>query len=121
MHKAIVKRIVKRRISKYKNAKSKSLKTFNDGYELGDTLVKSWNSQPNPPKVYIDGYRIHHGLVGAILGLIGAIIEKPALTGFGAKLAIDDIADIPNWLNFEHNNSIQYTRPYIPLAYNGFA
>ncbi len=117
----IVKKIVKRRAFRYKNTKANQFKTFEDGYEFGGKLVKSWNSQPDPQNVYIEGYRIHHGLVGIALGLAGAIIEKPALTGLGAKLAIDDIADLPNWLNFERNNSIQYSQPNIPLNYDGFA
>ena len=73
-----------------------------------------------PPKIYISGYRIHHGLIGTLLGLAGLITEKPAITGLGVKLALDDIADMPEWFNFERNNSNQYNNN-IPLDYNGFA
>jgi len=55
-----------------------------------------------------------------LLGLAGLITEKPAITGLGVKLALDDIADMPEWLNFERNNSNQYNNN-IPLDYNGFA
>lgn len=99
----------------------KPFKTFSDGYKLGNTLTKKWNLQPNPPKIYIGGYRIHHGLVGTLLGLVGLITEKPAITGLGVKLALDDIDDIPDWINFECNNSILYNDSSIPLGYNGFA
>lgn len=96
-----------RRRKAYKPRKIK-FETYNDGYKLGDNLVKAWNSQPNPPPVYIAGNRIHHGLVGLLLGMGGLILENPALTGLGTRLAIDDIGDMPNWLNFENNVS---TRP----------
>jgi len=108
-----------RKITRKKN-KIKRFKTFSDGIGWGNTLTTKWNSQPNPPQVYISGYRIHHGLVGTLLGLVGIIAEKPAITGLGVQLALDDIADMPNWLDFEQNNSIQYNT-YPPLDTNGFA
>ena len=116
-----MKRAVKRKVRMHKNTKTGQFKTFEDGYELGNKLVESWNSQPNPQKVYINGYRIHHGLVGTLLGIAGAIFEKPAVTGLGTRLAIDDISDMPNWLNFERNDSAQYNQTYLPSNYNGFA
>lgn len=116
-HKLNVKRIT----NMQKLNKVKPFKTFNDGYELGNVLTKKWNLQPNSPKIYIGGYRIHHGLVGILLGLAGLITEKPAITGLGIKLALDDIDDMPDWLNFERNNSIQYNYTSIPFGYNGFA
>jgi hypothetical protein len=112
---------VKRITGIKKRNKVKPFKTFSDGYELGNTLTQKWNSQSNPSKVYIGGYRIHHGLVGALLGLAGLITEKPAITGLGVKLALDDIDDMPDWLNFERNNMIQYNDTSIPLGYNEFA
>ena len=117
----IVKKILKRRTLRHKNIRAEQFKTFDDGYKLGGRLVKSWNSQPNPQKVYINGYRIHHGLVGTLLGLAGAIFEKPALTGLGTRLAIDDVADLPDWLNFERNDFNLYDQTYVPTDYDGFA
>jgi len=102
-----------RRKRTYKPRKVK-FETFNDGYKFGDKLVKTWNSQPNPPKVYVGGNRIHHGLVGVGLGIAGLIFEVPALTGLGTILAIDDIIDMPDWLNFENNSS---TQPQFQTAY----
>jgi len=109
-----------KRIKRIKRNKVKPFRTFSDGLELGNTLTTRWNSQPNPPEIYIGGYRIHHGLVGTLLGLAGLITEKPAITGLGVKLALDDIADMPEWFNFERNNFNQYNNN-IPLDYNGFA
>jgi len=108
-----------RKITRKQN-KIKRFRTLSDGIEWGNTLTTNWNSQPNPPKVYISGYRIHHGLVGILLGLAGLIAEKPAITGLGVQLALDDIEDMPNWLDFEEDNSIQYNN-YLPLDTNGFA
>ena len=64
-------------------------------------LLKQWNSTSNPPKVYIMGYRVHHGLVGLITGLYA--LDKGNGYLFGASLAafLDDIYDAPNWLDFE--------------------
>ena len=114
-----MKRTANRRIFRYKNTKTE-YKTFEDGYELGSKFVDSWNSQPNPPKIYISGYRIHHGLVGIVLGLAGTVFEKPALAGLGVRLAVDDISDLSDWLNFERNDSIQYEQSYISPTYSGF-
>jgi len=55
--------------------------------------------------VYLSGYRIHHGLVGAILSLYGAIENDDIVKGFGKSLMKDDIDDLPNWLNFENNSN----------------
>ena len=109
-----------KRITRIKRNEVKPFKTFSDGFELGNTLTTRWNSQLTSPKIYISGYRIHHGLVGAVLGLVGLIVEKPAITGLGVQLALDDIEDMHNWLNFEQNNFNQYNT-YLPLDTNGFA
>jgi len=46
-------------------------------------IINSWNSQPNPPQVYILGYRIHHGLVAALIGLYGLYKGDAYLFGVG--------------------------------------
>jgi hypothetical protein len=84
------------------------------------SVTSKWNSQLNPPKVYIGGYRIHHGLVGSLIAVYGLLTENKYAIGFGAGLAVDDIADMPHWLDFERNNSIQY-QPNALLAFNEFA
>ncbi|MDE1819054.1 MAG: hypothetical protein KGI19_10685, partial [Thaumarchaeota archaeon] len=104
---------------------SKKLKTVDDWYALTDQIVKTWNTQPNPPKVYVGGYRVHHGTVGAFstgVGIalaIGASLTNdktinslarnasPALIGIGTKLMIDDLHDFPDWFNFERQPQFQ--------------
>lgn len=91
------------------------------GYDVADKLVNHWNSQPNPPKVYVKGYRIHHGLVGLVLtgfGFVGLAVSgtlkdeknrgllssvSGMAVGAGIRLMEDDIADMPDWFNFEKN------------------
>ncbi len=96
---------------------------LNEGYQSADKAVKKWNSQPNPLPVYIDGYRIHHGLVGvgctAVggIGLVASALSdnkktssaisdlSKLLLGIGIRLMEDDIKDAPDWFNFEKNDS----------------
>lgn len=98
------------------------------GYELADVLVKNWNLQTNPPKVYIEGNRIHHGFVGftsTAIGFVGLVLSALSddkktqtaivnvsglLMGAGVRLMEDDMADVNNWFNFENHtaNSQQF-------------
>lgn len=110
-----------------RSARSKRTKQTNNitaGYDLADIFVKRWNAQPNPPKVYVRGYRIHHGLVGlglAALGVIGLfastrsdnkqtrdiVVNASGLAiGAGIRLMEDDIDDMPDWFNFEKKSSM---------------
>ena len=83
------------------------------GERLGKLLVSLWNSQQKPGKVYVGGYRIHHGLVGAGLELYGILAEDDYTKGLGKSLVTDDITDLPHWLNFENNTS---NNPYYGYA-----
>jgi len=76
-----------------------------EGYDLGELATTLWNSQKNPDKVYVGGNRIHHGLIGTILGLYGASENDDYVKGLGKSLMKDDIDDLPNWLNFENNRN----------------
>ncbi len=120
--------IIKGKILSNTMAKKNDENGFDDGYSLGDELVKEWNSQPNPPKVYINSYRIHHGLVGLILtvgGGLGLVLSdrsgdektrdlskelSSVAMGLGTRLIEDDMADMPKWFNFEKNNSSPHTQ-----------
>ncbi len=64
-------------------------------------ILNSWRVDPNPPKVYIFGKRIHHGLVSAVIGLAGLYKKDPYLVGVGIAGVIDDLPDAQHWLDFE--------------------
>ncbi|GFN40599.1 MAG: hypothetical protein YK1309IOTA_2080002 [Marine Group I thaumarchaeote] len=64
-------------------------------------ILDSWRTQPNPPKVYIFGKRVHHGLVSAAMGLLGFYTKDPYLVGAGIVGVVDDFGDIDHWLDFE--------------------
>ena len=76
-----------------------------EGYDLGKSVTTLWSLQKKPGKVYVGGNRIHHGLLGAILGLYGAFENDDYVKGLGKSLMKDDINDLPNWLNFENNEN----------------
>ena len=67
--------------------------------------VLLWRSMPNPPKVRVGGNRIHHGLVGALLVGLGALVKRGDVAAAGAVLAADDIDDLPQWLDFAEQDS----------------
>lgn len=73
--------------------------SFLGGILIAAMLTSAWNSQQNPPKIYSNGRRLHHGAVGLIAGLLGLILDKPTLIGFGAGLALDDQKDYKNWFS----------------------
>ena len=96
------------KIKKIKYLQNNSITPLEQGFKTGQILVSAWNSQKNPPKVYFSGYRIHHGLVGALLVAFGILSENNYTIGLGASLAIDDLHDIGNWLDFETQTMQSY-------------
>ena len=68
---------------------------------LATLVVLLWRSIPSAPKVYPGGHRMHHGLVGAAMVVLGLLSKKPHVAAFGGVLALDDIEDLPHWLDFE--------------------
>ena len=92
-----------------------------DCMNLAVKLCKAWHSQPNPPKVHVDGQRIHHYQVG-LAGLVGGIAayydgDKKAgknMMAFSAPLVVDDFADLvrdaSNWYKRikRQDNEISY-------------
>ncbi|MFZ0183520.1 MAG: hypothetical protein WAL88_01640 [Nitrosotalea sp.] len=113
----------------------KKSNSFNEWYNLTNKVVKSWNAQPNPPKVYVGDRRMHHGTVGlgsavagGLLLIVSALSDdktikslsrelSPALLGIGTSLMIDDLPDLPNWFNFEHQQNIPSVQPPFQTAY----
>jgi len=72
-----------------------------EGMEWGQLATGVWKLQSNPGKVYVGRKRIHHGLFGAALTLLGAYEKDDKIIGFGKALMKDDIDDLPKWLDFE--------------------
>src|SRR6266487_5408215 len=78
---------------------------FQLGSAITDILTSSWNSKENPSKVYIFNRRVHHGAIGALLGLSTLYKNQPMITGIlsglGAGLAKDDYDDFREWFLFK--------------------
>ena len=101
---------------KMKNYESKMLNEIevnnndnpNESFKLGsavaDMLTSYWNSQDNPSKVYLFNRRVHHGTIGALLGLSSLYKKNPLITGIlsglGAGLKKDDSKDSKEWFLF---------------------
>lgn len=98
---------LRRKITKKRTVQKsqRPLTLVEQGEELGKLTTQLWNSQQKPSKVYIGGKRIHHGLVGAVLILLGAIEQDDYIKGFGKALMKDDIDDLPYWLDFDENKN----------------
>jgi len=78
---------------------------FQLGSAIADILTSSWNSKENPSKVYIFNRRVHHGAIGALLGLSTLYKKQPMITGIlaglGAGLAKEDYNDFREWFLFK--------------------
>ena len=79
-------------------------KSFMVGSAVADMLTSSWNSQENPSKVYLFNRRVHHGTIGALLGLSSLYKKNPLITGIlsglGTGLRKDDSKDSKEWFLF---------------------
>jgi bacterioferritin (cytochrome b1) len=88
---------------------------YKDPFEIGsaiaDILTSYWNSKQNPSKVYIFNRRVHHGAIGALLGLSALYKNQPMITGIlsglGAGLAKDDYNDVKDWFLFKKKGEEQ--------------
>jgi ferritin-like metal-binding protein YciE len=86
-----------------------------DPFQIGSTvasiLTSYWNSKQNPSKVYIFNRRVHHGAIGALLGLSALYKNQPMITGIlsglGAGLAKDDYNDVKEWFLFKKREDEQ--------------
>ena len=78
--------------------------SFKVGSAVADMLTSYWNSQKNPSKVYLFNRRVHHGAIGALLGLSSIYKKNPLVTGIlsglGAGLQKDDSKDSEEWFLF---------------------
>ncbi|MGZ5484597.1 MAG: DUF892 family protein [Nitrososphaeraceae archaeon] len=79
--------------------------SFKVGSAVADMLTSQWNSQENPSKVYLFNRRVHHGAIGALLGLSSLYKKNPLVTGIlsglGAGLRKDDSKDSKEWFLFK--------------------
>ena len=79
--------------------------SFRLGSTIADILTSFWNSKENPSKVYIFNRRVHHGAIGALLGLSDLYNKEPIITGIlsglGAGLSKDDYKDFTEWFLFK--------------------
>ena len=78
--------------------------SFKLGSAVADMLTSYWNAQENPSKVYLFNRRVHHGTIGALLGLSSLYKKNPIVTGIlsglGAGLQKDDSKDSKEWFLF---------------------
>jgi hypothetical protein len=62
-------------------------------------------AKENPSKVYLFNRRVHHGTIGALLGLSGlyknSAMVTGILSGLGAGLQKDDYNDFKEWFLFK--------------------
>ena len=56
--------------------------SFKVGSAVADMLTSYWNAQENPSKVYLFNRRVHHGAIGALLGLSSLYKKKHLLLVF---------------------------------------
>jgi ferritin-like metal-binding protein YciE len=86
------------------NNKDNHNESFKVGSAVADMLTSYWNSQENPSKVYLFNRRVHHGAIGALLGLSSLYKKIPLVTGIlsglGAGLQKDDSKDSKEWFLF---------------------
>jgi ferritin-like metal-binding protein YciE len=79
--------------------------SFNLGSAVADLLTSYWNSKENPSKVYLFNRRVHHGAIGALLGLSTLYKDNPMITGIlsglGSGLQKDDYNDFKEWFMFK--------------------
>jgi ferritin-like metal-binding protein YciE len=87
---------------------------FQIGSAIADILTSYWNSKQDPSKVYIFNRRVHHGAIGALLGLSALYKKQPMITGIlsglGAGLAKDDYNDVKEWFLFKKRDDDEQTQ-----------
>ena len=71
------------------------------GESFARILTGVWGSQSSPGKVYVRGYRIHHGAIGFVGALACACLNKPTAFGFFKHLVDDDRDDWGEWFSGE--------------------
>jgi ferritin-like metal-binding protein YciE len=92
-------------LSNIRNNSNRVHESFNLGSAVADILTSYWNSKENPSKVYLFNRRVHHGAIGALLGLSTLYKDNPMITGIlsglGSGLQKDDYNDFKEWFLFK--------------------
>jgi len=98
------------------------------GTTAAEILTSYWHSRHNqspPPKVYFFNRRIHHGEIGALLGLSALFLRGTSiptaaaaaiLTGMGIGLVKDDYLDIMNWFKFTKKKNVDQEQTRVPTT-----
>lgn len=98
------------------------------GTTTAELLTSCWHSRHNqspPPKVYFFNRRIHHGEIGALLGLSALFLRGTSsptaaaaaiLTGMGIGLVKDDYLDIMNWFKFTKKKNVDQKQTRVPTT-----
>ena len=91
--------------SNIRNNSNRVHESFNLGSAVADMLTSYWNSKENQSKVYLFNRRVHHGAIGALLGLSTLYNDNPMITGIlsglGSGLQKDDYNDFKEWFLFK--------------------
>ncbi len=98
------------------------------GTTTAELLTSCWHSRHNqspPPKVYFFNRRIHHGEIGALLGISALFLRGTSsptaaaaaiLTGMGIGLVKDDYLDIMNWFKFTKKKNVDQKQTRVPTT-----
>ena len=97
------------------------------GTTAAEILTSYWHSRHNessPPKVYFFNRRIHHGEIGALLGLSSLFLRGTSfptaaaaiLTGMGIGLVKDDYLDIMDWFKLTKKKNVDQKQIRIPTT-----
>lgn len=76
------------------------------GVSVAKVLTGLWSSQKSPGKVYIRGYRVHHGAIGLIGAFASAYFDRPTAYGFFKHLMDDDRHDSHEWFSGERLSKV---------------
>lgn len=91
--------VKQKKLTRYKKIKPLTIEQI--GNKDGNMFLSLWYTQKKPRKVYIGGYRFHHGLLGLGLSIWGILNNDDYLKGMGKTFMKDDIGDSSDWFNFE--------------------
>jgi hypothetical protein len=92
-------------LSNMRNNSDHVHESFSLGSAVADMLTSYWSSKENPSKVYLFNRRVHHGTIGALLGLSNLYKDNHMITGIlsglGSGLQKDDYNDFKEWFLFK--------------------